>query len=137
MAGFASMAGAVYPRGFLDQAWNQLLQNHGHDSIGCCSRDVVPQDTLFRYRQANEISICVMEQAFADIAGAIDMSGAAREDVAVVAWNALPQSRSEIAQLVIDIPKELGAEDFRLVDAGGAVSLDITKKKIVTIEFLP
>jgi hypothetical protein len=120
MAGFAAMAGAAYPRGFLDQAWNQFLQNHGHDSIGCCSRDVVPQDMLFRYRQANEISTCVMEQAFADIAGAIDMPGSAKEDVAVVAWNALPQSRSEIAELVIDIPKEIGAEDFRLVDASGA-----------------
>jgi len=120
MAGFASMAGAAYPRGFLDQAWNQLLQNHGHDSIGCCSRDVVPQDMLFRYRQANEISTCVMEQAFADIAGAIDMSGTERDDVAVVAWNSLPQSRTEIAELVVDVPKDLGAEDIRLVDADGA-----------------
>ena len=69
MAGFAAMTGAAYPRGFLDEAWNQLLQNHGHDSIGACSRDVVPHDMFFRYRQANEISTCVMEQAFADIAG--------------------------------------------------------------------
>lgn len=120
MAGFATMAGAAYPRGFLDQAWNQLLQNHGHDSIGCCSRDVVPQDMLFRYRQANELSTCIMEQAFADIAGAIDLSGCAKDDVAVVAWNALPQSRTEITEMVIDIPKDLGAEDFRLVDADGA-----------------
>lgn len=119
MAGFASMAGAAYPRGFLDQAWNQLLQNHGHDSIGCCSRDVVPQDMIFRYRQANEISICVMEQALADIAGAIDMSKRSNQDVAVVAWNAVPQARTEIAELVIDIPKELKADDFRLVDADG------------------
>ena len=119
MAGFAAMIGATYPRGFLDQAWNQLLQNHGHDSIGCCSRDVVPQDMLFRYRQANEISTCVMEQAFADIAGAIDLSGSSKEDVAVVAWNSLPQSRTEIAELVVDIPQDLGAEDFRLVDENG------------------
>lgn len=119
MAGFASMAGAAYPRGFLDQAWNQLLQNHGHDSIGCCSRDVVPEDMLFRYRQANEISTCVMEQAFADIAGAIDMSGRSKDDVAVVAWNALPQSRTEIAELVVDVPKALKAVDYRLVDADG------------------
>jgi len=120
MAGFASMAGAAYPRSFLDQAWNQLLQNHGHDSIGACSRDVVPQDMFYRYRQANEISTCVMEQAFADIAGAIDMSDYAKNDVAIVAWNALPQSRTEIAELVIDIPQAFGAEDFRLVDADGA-----------------
>jgi hypothetical protein len=113
------MAGAAYPRGFLDQAWNQLLQNHGHDDIGCCSRDVVPNDMVFRYRQANEISTCVMERAFADIAGDIDMSGRAKDEVAVVSWNALPQSRTEIAEMVVDIPKELGAADIRLVDADG------------------
>ncbi|MCP5096623.1 MAG: hypothetical protein GY943_13805 [Chloroflexi bacterium] len=119
MAGFASMVGAAYPRSFLDEAWNQLLQNHGHDSIGACSRDIVPEDMFYRYRQANEISTCVMEQAFADIAGSIDMSEYAKNDVAVVAWNALPQARTEIAELVVDIPKQLGAKDFRLVDADG------------------
>jgi len=119
LATYASMAGASYPRGFLDQAWNQLLQNHGHDSIGCCSRDVVPKDMIFRYRQANEISICVMEQALADIAGAIDMSDRKKEDVAVVAWNALPHSRTEVAEFVVDIPKELKAADFRLADVDG------------------
>lgn len=119
MAGFAAMLGAAYPRGFLDEAWNQLLQNHGHDSIGCCSRDIVPQDMLFRYRQANEIATCVMEQAFADMAGAIDLSGLSRNEIAVVAWNSLPQARTEIAELVVDIPRDLGAADFRLVDADG------------------
>jgi hypothetical protein len=120
MAGFASLIGAAYPRGFLDQAWNHLLQNHGHDSIGCCSRDVVPEDMLFRYRQADEISTCVMEQAFADIAGAIDMGGKAKDDVAVVAWNSLPQSRTEIAELILDVPKDLDAKDIRLADENGA-----------------
>ncbi len=119
MASFASLAGAAYPRGFLDQAWNQLLQNHGHDSIGCCSRDVVPQDMIFRYRQADEISTCVMETAFKDIAGNIDMSDRSKEDVAVVAWNAVPQKRTDVAELVVDIPKELGAFDFRLADEEG------------------
>ncbi|MBM4152255.1 MAG: hypothetical protein FJ220_01865, partial [Kiritimatiellaceae bacterium] len=119
MAGFASMAGAAYPKGFLDQAWNQLLQNHGHDDIGCCSRDVVPNDMVFRYRQANEISTCVMERAFADIAGAIDMTGRTKKDIAVVAWNALPQKRTEIAEIVLDIPTDLGAKDYRIVDASG------------------
>ena len=120
MASFASMAGAAYPRGFLDEAWNQLLQNHGHDSIGCCSRDVVPEDMIFRYRQANEISTCVMEQAFADIAGAIDLADRGEDSVAVVTWNSLPQRRSEVAELVVDVPKDLKAEDIRIVDESGA-----------------
>ncbi len=120
MAAFAAMLGADHPRGFLDEAWNQLLQNHGHDSIGGCSRDVVPQDMLFRYRQADEIGTCVMEQALADIAGAIDLSGLSPAEVAVVAWNCLPQPRTEVVELVLDLPREMQAADFRLVTADGA-----------------
>jgi hypothetical protein len=47
------------------------------------------------------------------------MSNYNKDDVAVVAWNALPQSRTEIAELVVDIPQDLDAEDFRLIDAAG------------------
>ena len=119
MAGFAAMLGAAYPRASLDQAWQYLLQNHGHDSIGCCSRDVVPHDMLFRYRQADEICACVMEQAFADIAGAIDLADYGTQDVAVVAWNPLPQPRTDVVELVIDVPKDLDAADIRLVDSRG------------------
>jgi len=119
MAGCAAMLGAAYPQSFLDEAWNQLLQNHGHDSIGCCSRDVVPEDMCFRYRQANEISTCVMEQAFADIAGAVDLSDRAKDEVAVVAWNSLPQPRCEVTEMVVDVPQDLEAEDVRIVDETG------------------
>ncbi|MHC5057580.1 MAG: alpha-mannosidase [Planctomycetota bacterium] len=119
MAVCAAFLGAGYPRGFLDHAWNWLLQNHGHDSIGCCSRDVVPADMRFRYRQAREIAGRVTEQAFMDIAGAIDLSGHEAGDVALVAWNALPRARSEIVELVLEIPQELDAADVELVDESG------------------
>ena len=121
LAVFASLLGAPYPRGFLDAAWNWLLQNHGHDSIGACSRDIVPEDMLFRSRQSREISACVMERALVDIAGAIDLSARSPEDVAVVAWNPTPQRRTEVVELVLDVPVELGAEDFDLVDEAGHV----------------
>ncbi len=116
LASFAALLGADYPDGFIDQAWNWLLQNHGHDSIGCCSRDVVPEDMLYRYRQAREISVCVMEDAFAEVAGSIDLSHRQMDDVAVVAWNCLPAHRTEVVDVCLDIPVDLGAEDFELVD---------------------
>ena len=119
MAVFASMLGAAHPRGFLDAAWRWLLKNHGHDSIGCCSRDVVPDDMIYRFRQADEIATCVMEQAFVDIAGAIDLGDRSADDVAVVAWNALPRTRTEVAELCLDIPRDLSAADFDLVDEAG------------------
>ena len=78
MAVFASILGAFYPQGFIDTAYNWLLQNHGHDSIGGCSRDIISEDMLYRTRQVREISSCVMENAMLDIAGSIDMKGAGR-----------------------------------------------------------
>jgi alpha-mannosidase len=119
LAVFASLLGAPFPRGFLDRAWNWLLLNHGHDSIGGCSRDVVPNDMLFRSRQAREISACVTERALMDIAGSIDLSARSPNEVAIVAWNPTPQQRTEVAELVLDVPVELAAADLEIVDEAG------------------
>ena len=122
LAVFASLLGAPFPRGFLDCAWNWLLRNHGHDSIGGCSRDVVHDDMLFRSRQAREISACVTERALMDIAGAIDLSVRSPEEVAIVAWNPTPQRRTEVAELLLDVPDELEAANFDIVDEAGNVT---------------
>ncbi|MCX7045598.1 MAG: glycosyl hydrolase-related protein [Candidatus Sumerlaeota bacterium] len=116
----ASLLGAAYPQGFVDVAWNWLLQNHGHDSIGGCSRDVVPNDMFYRYRQSREISACVLERALMDVAGAIDLSKRDPGEVAVVAWNPVPAPRTEVVPLELDLPVELKAADFELVDEKGA-----------------
>jgi mannosylglycerate hydrolase len=122
LAVFASLLGAPFPRGFLDCAWNWLLRNHGHDSIGGCSRDVVPEDMFFRSRQAREISACLTERALMDIAGAVDLSARSPEEVAVVAWNPTPLRRTEVVELALDVPGEIEAPDFEIVDEAGNVA---------------
>ena len=119
MAVCASLLGAPYPRSFVNLAWNWLLQNHGHDSIGACSRDVVPEDMLFRSKQSREISGCVLERALMDIAGSIDLSDRSAEDVALVAWNPLPYADSPVSEIHLEIPEELNAQDFDIVDENG------------------
>jgi mannosylglycerate hydrolase len=120
MAVCASLLGAPFPGGFVDLAWNWLLQNHGHDSIGGCSREVVPNDMFFRSRQSREISACVTERAMLDIAGAVDLSGREPNEVALVAWNPAPVKRTEVVALKLDVPAELKAADFEIVDEKGA-----------------
>ena len=66
MAVFASVCGAVYPQAFINKAYNYMLQNHGHDSIGACGRDVVYKDVEYRFRQSREIATCVLERALMD-----------------------------------------------------------------------
>ncbi|NJL19065.1 MAG: hypothetical protein HC901_01805, partial [Bdellovibrionaceae bacterium] len=119
LAVFASLNGAPWPGGFVDEAWHWLLQNHGHDSIGGCSREVVPLDMFYRYRQSREIATCVLERAALDLAGSIDLSAHPADSVAVVAYNPSPLSGSYPAEVTVDIPQEWKQKECELVDAEG------------------
>ncbi len=116
---FGAMLGAPYPRGFVDAAYDRLLQNHGHDSIGGCSRDIVHDDMLFRSRQVREISSCLIETAMMNIAGSIDLSDREPSDVALVVYNPAPFKRSEVMTAVIETPCEWKSPAFDIVDAEG------------------
>ena len=129
MAVFASLCGAPYPQTFIDLAYNFLLQNHGHDSIGACGRDVVYEDVLYRSRQSREISGCVMERAMMDIAGDIDLSGWTSSDMAIVVYNPTPFKRSEVLEGVVEIPGEWECGGFEILDDKGAkVKMQICEK---------
>ncbi|MEN6306966.1 MAG: glycoside hydrolase family 38 C-terminal domain-containing protein [Anaerohalosphaeraceae bacterium] len=119
LAVFASLLGASYPQGFLDQAYHWLLQNHGHDSIGGCSRDIVGQDMLFRSRQSREIASCVAERALMDIAGTIDYSTHTAEDMVILVYNPAPFKRNDVVTLHLELPREWEAGDFELLDENG------------------
>lgn len=117
---FASLAGAPYPQNFIDLSYNYLLQNHGHDSIGSCGRDVVYEDVMSRYRQSKELASCVFERAFMDIAGDIDLSEWSRDDAAVVVFNPAPFKRTESLRLRVELPAEWKADSFELLDENGS-----------------
>ncbi|MCP4611239.1 MAG: hypothetical protein GY845_21220 [Planctomycetes bacterium] len=119
LAVFATLLGAPYPQGFIDRAYNWLLQNHGHDSIGGCSRDIVSEDMLYRTRQAREIGSCIMERAMLDIAGSINLSKYDYEDMAVVVFNPAPFTRTEVISAIIEIPLEWNCESFEILDEKG------------------
>jgi len=121
LALFAHLVGAPYPEGFLRTAFNWLLQNHGHDSIGGCSRDIIHDDMLYRYRQADEISRCVIEEAMLEICRSINFSGWTPNDVAVVVYNPHSASRTRVQPCLIDLPETWAGQDFDLVDDQGTV----------------
>ena len=119
LAVYAGMLGASYPQGFLDNAYNWLLQNHGHDSIGGCSRGIISDDMLFRTRQCREISGCVAERALLDIAGTVDYTGHENEQTALFVYNPAPFKRDEIASVNLGIPREAESGSFEIVDEQG------------------
>lgn len=119
LAVYASMLGAPYPKGFLDNAYHWLLQNHGHDSIGGCSREIIGRDMLFRTRQAREIAGCVAERALLDIAGTVDYSQRMDEQIALFVYNPAPFKRDEIASVKMEIPREMESGSFEIIDDCG------------------
>ena len=119
MAVFASFCGAPYPQNFIDLSYNYLLQNHGHDSIGACGRDIVYEDVISRFRQSRELSVCVFERAFMDVAGDIDLGSFDKNDAAIVIFNPAPTKRSEAVKISVELPAEWKADSFKIVDAEG------------------
>ena len=116
MAVFAGLQGAAYPQNFIDLAYNYLLQNHGHDSIAGCGRDIVHDDVMYRMRQTREISNCVLERAMMDIAGAIDLRDMNKNEMAIVVYNPAPFIRTEVNNAIIEIPREWDSDQFMIVD---------------------
>lgn len=116
---FASLLGAPYPQNFIDLSYNYLLQNHGHDSIGACGRDIVYEDVLYRSRQSREISECILERAMMDISGDIDLSSWSSKDMGIVVYNPTPYKRSEVLEAVVEIPLEWESTGFELLDDKG------------------
>jgi len=119
LAVFASLLGAPYPQSFLDLAYQWLLQNHGHDSIGGCGRDAVTDDAVYRFRQSREISGCLIERATIDIAGAIDLSSWPPGQMALVVYNPAPFRRSEVIAANLEIPLEWDCESIEILDEQG------------------
>lgn len=119
MAVFAALCGAPYQRNFIDLSYNYLLQNHGHDSIGACGRDIVYEDVVYRYRQSRELSNCVYERSFMDVAGDIKLDGFSRDDAAIVVFNPAPFKRTEVTEMTVEIPDEWKASGFKITDTDG------------------
>ena len=120
LAVFAAFAGAPFPANFIDLSYNYLLQNHGHDSIGSCGRDIVYEDVVSRYRQSRELAMCVFERAFMDVAGDINLRDWNKDDAAIVVYNPAPFTRSEVVKVMLEIPAEWNCYTFRILDTDGS-----------------
>jgi mannosylglycerate hydrolase len=84
------LQGEQYPGAFLWKAWEWLLQNHPHDSIGGCSIDAVHTQMETRFAWATEIAGEVLGERFEMLARHVDLSGLHEDEAALVVFNGLP-----------------------------------------------
>lgn len=112
---------------FLDIAWEKLIENSAHDSIGGCSLDEIHEDMMNRYKQIIEISKGVFERAIKYLVQSIDASvfvsdGEHQEEIILLtAINPTMYKRNGVVKAFIDIPKEYVDGAFSIRDKAGTL----------------
>ncbi len=107
---------------YLKLAWDYLVQNSGHDSIGGCSLDQIHEDMMWRYKQVIEISQGVFEKALRFMVKNLKLdtfTSFTDSKIFLNIVNTLPYGRSETSELFIDIPQDMDKGDFDIIDAAG------------------
>ncbi|NUN08015.1 MAG: hypothetical protein HUU54_02445 [Ignavibacteriaceae bacterium] len=117
-----SLLGNDTDNNYLNLAWDYLVQNSGHDSIGGCSLDEIHEDMMWRYKQVIEISQGVLEKGLKYWIKNLDLKAFSSFTPAGIMLNfvnTLPYKRSGTSEIVIDIPSDLDKGDFDIIDVNG------------------
>ncbi|MGH7494660.1 MAG: alpha-mannosidase [bacterium] len=101
--------------GFLQHAWQVLLQNHPHDSICGCSIDQVHRDMLPRFEKARQIARLAASTGLEYLAANLRSEQAP----AVVAVNTLAFPRTRVLRSFVLIPPGKSMKSMTLVDQEG------------------
>ena len=99
----ASLKSAEYPAAFLWRAWEYLLENHPHDSIGGCSGDATHEQMETRFAWAAEIGDLLTRERFTLLARQIDLSQLQQDEVALVVFNSLPWAWQGVVKASIEL----------------------------------
>lgn len=95
--------GHPYPAAFLWKAWEWLLQNHPHDSIGGCSVDAVHAQMETRFAWATEIGSEITAENFQRLAEEVDLCDLQPDEAALILFNALPWDFCGAVTVEIDL----------------------------------
>lgn len=109
---------------YLPMAWNYLLQNSAHDSIGGCSLDAIHWDMMWRYKQSIDIASGVFERACKFIGAGIGKPEDANEQfnnavAYLVAVNPTTSENPTVVEALIDIPVKSDSGAFALLTPSG------------------
>lgn len=100
---WSGMLGNNYPKAFLRKAWQWLIKNHPHDSIGGCSVDSVHRQMDTRFEWAQEIGDTITDENLYNITNSIDTSDLKDNEAALVVFNALNWDVEDTVKVQIDL----------------------------------
>ncbi|MDR0518759.1 MAG: alpha-mannosidase [Clostridiales Family XIII bacterium] len=124
---FAEAAGQMeYPGGFLDKAWEYMLDSQSHDAINGVTRDKTADDIENRLLQAIELGDTAMNMAAEAIIKALDLAAFSEEascsgeDASyVIVFNPSPRPVRDILRFSVDTLESERAWDVALCALGG------------------
>ncbi len=105
----AAIHGTAWPERLLELAWRRVVENSAHDSICGCSQDVVVNQVLTRFAEAEQIGRGIVTTAIRPLAAA-----APRGSVAVV--NPSPFARTDVVEVDLDVPAAWETVELALPD---------------------
>lgn len=123
LTAFAWLAGADVPAGTDDliwTAWRYLLQSHPHDDMYGAGVDEVHRETMFRFRQAEQIGEALTRNAVRYLARQADCTR--QPGTPILVYNPLNWDRQEVAIGDVDFDfDDPTADHFRIVDGEGHI----------------
>ena len=133
---FAHLLGKNINEKYLQIAWELIVQNSAHDSIGGCSLDEIHEDMMHRYKQSIEISKGVFERAIKYIIKNIKttsfVTANPNNDIFLTVFNPNSTIRTNILKVNIDIPRKLDEGSIKLIDSNKKeIKIHIQKRNAV------
>ena len=107
---FSSGSPSRIPPKFLAHAWQTLLDNQAHDSIGGCSIDQVHRDMAARFDQVKTLGATLRNQVIATLTDGVGELGRNPDEFTLILINPLPWARNDVAEFDIDLPLTHAAE---------------------------
>ncbi|MBN2280083.1 MAG: hypothetical protein JXQ65_05855 [Candidatus Marinimicrobia bacterium] len=109
----------------IDMAWDLIVQNSAHDSIGGCSLDEIHEDNMNRTKQSIEISQCVVDRACQYIVSKMEL----KNDINLLIYNPLNYLRNEVLETWIDVPEKMDLGSIELLCGGQKLDIKILDRQ--------
>ncbi|HMM11690.1 MAG TPA: glycoside hydrolase family 38 C-terminal domain-containing protein [Bacteroidales bacterium] len=119
---FSGMFGRDINDLYPETAWEMLVQNSAHDSIGGCSLDAIHADMMCRYKQVVEIAKGVFERAVKHLTTRLNtrkLADATGSTIFLTAINPTAYDSTQVVDAFVDIPLSHDKGGISILDENG------------------
>lgn len=120
---FSWLIGGQYPAAEMARAWEYVLENHAHDSLGCGSADIVFRQVMNRFEWAHDLGADITHESLQVLTNASTALHKAGYEKGLVVFNPLSWTVSGVVSATIDVPVACGIEHLLLHDDTKEINL--------------